>query len=78
MEDGQQQLLYFSRQKKLIGDLIELYNQLKASGKNVKRKVSGTDAQASYMKFLVPDFFLNSMCGLGGTAARVAGGLPVV
>jgi hypothetical protein len=42
VEDGQQQLLYFSRQKKLIGELIELYNQLKASGKNVKRKVSGT------------------------------------
>jgi phosphatidylinositol 3-kinase len=39
VEDGQQQLLYFSRQKKLIGELIELYNQLKASGKNVKRKV---------------------------------------
>jgi hypothetical protein len=61
VEDGQQQLLYFSRQKKLIGELIELYNQLKASGKNVKRKVSGT--QAGFLESLVPDFPLASICG---------------
>jgi hypothetical protein len=42
VEDAQHQLLYFTRQKKLIDELVELYNQIKASGKNVKRKVSRT------------------------------------
>lgn len=46
-EEGQLQLRYFLRQKKLIEHLVDFYHQLKASGKNAKRKVRVSSLPAS-------------------------------